>query len=136
MLKYIYVVIGTFMGLCSHAQIGTTRIGERTLVIDSLGISAVGNARTPKCLFPGASCGGGCPIYRFIGTGNWSIAGNWDGNTVPPARLPNCYQIIIDPVGSTECLLDIPGQHILPGANIIVKSGKLFRVPGKLINGL
>jgi len=68
-------------------------------------------------------------IYTFIGSGNWSIAGNWLSNELPPATLTAGYQIIIDPSGTNECVLDVP-QIISTGASITISAGKKFRVPG------
>ncbi|CAN5846326.1 hypothetical protein BH11BAC4_BH11BAC4_12020 [soil metagenome] len=71
-------------------------------------------------------------IYTFTGAGNWDIAANWSNNTIPPAVLPSCSQIVIDPIAGQECLLNVT-QTISPGARIRVIANKKFRIPGNLI---
>ncbi|MEO6489696.1 MAG: proprotein convertase P-domain-containing protein [Ferruginibacter sp.] len=70
--------------------------------------------------------------YTFTGSGNWNIASNWTNNIIPPAVLPSCSEIFIDPPLGQECLLNIT-QTISPGAKITVKTNKLFRIPGNLL---
>ncbi|MGG9971376.1 glycoside hydrolase family 88/105 protein [Ferruginibacter sp. SUN002] len=70
--------------------------------------------------------------YTFIGNGDWSIASNWENNIIPPAVLPKCEAIIIDPVEGGECVLNNE-QHIAIGAKLTVKKGKSFRVIGHLV---
>lgn len=69
--------------------------------------------------------------YRFTGNGNWSTASSWVNDTVPPASLPAGAEIIIDPAGNGECVLDIP-QTIQSGAKITVVANKKFRINGNL----
>jgi hypothetical protein len=71
-------------------------------------------------------------VYTFTGSGNWDVPGNWANNRIPPSTLPACSEIIIDPVGTTECVLTVT-QTIAPGARITVVTGKKFRIPGNLI---
>ncbi len=71
-------------------------------------------------------------VYRFIGNGNWDVAANWSESIIPPAILPTKDQIIIDPIVTGECLLNIT-QTISAGGNITVNTGKKFRVPGNLV---
>ncbi|MFM9909116.1 MAG: hypothetical protein ACKVOW_07205 [Chitinophagaceae bacterium] len=52
---------------------------------------------------------------------------------MPPVVLDGCSQIIIDPLGNNQCLLNIPLQIIPTGMSISVMPGKKFRMPGKLI---
>jgi len=115
-----------------RAQLGVSNIGKSTIGIDSLGFSAIGKAETQSCMLPGP-CGSACAVYTFIGTGNWSIAGNWESNLIPPAVLTGCSQILINPAGTGECLLNIPLQIIPAGTGITVMPGKKFRVPGFLV---
>ena len=72
------------------------------------------------------------PDYTFIGNGNWTDPNNWSTHIIPPAVLPACSQIFIDPVAGGECLLNTV-QTISPGAKITVMSGKKFKIPGNLI---
>lgn len=70
--------------------------------------------------------------YIFNGIGDWNINTNWLNNTIPPDTLPANSEIIINPTGDSECILNIT-QTILPGAKISIKSGKKFRVISHLI---
>lgn len=65
--------------------------------------------------------------YTFIGSGNWDVAANWSNSLVPPAVLPPCGEIIINPVGNDECVLNVT-MTLSPGAKITVAPGKKFRV--------
>lgn len=69
--------------------------------------------------------------YTFIGDGAWDDPTNWQDNIIPPATLPKCQAIIIDPLaGGTANLIDT--QHIAAGARLIIKTGKHLAVSGKL----
>ncbi|MEI9934544.1 MAG: hypothetical protein WDM71_06755 [Ferruginibacter sp.] len=70
-------------------------------------------------------------LYSFTGSGNWSVASNWANNEVPPSPLPSCAQIIINPAGTSDCILDVP-QIISAGSKITVIEGKKFVIPGDL----
>ena len=70
--------------------------------------------------------------YTFTGTGNWNVAANWSNNAIPPAVLPACAQIFIDPPVGQECILNVT-QTISQGAKITVMTNKKFRIPGDLI---
>jgi hypothetical protein len=72
------------------------------------------------------------PIYRFTGTGNWNIPANWENSIVPPKHVLHCAEIIIDPAGNGECILNT-SQVIAPGAKITVVAGKKFRVVGNVL---
>lgn len=71
-------------------------------------------------------------VYRFIGNGLWSDSSNWQNQIIPPSVLPAGDQIIIDPLVSGECLLNIT-QTISTSGSIVVMSGKKFNVPGNVI---
>ena len=132
-MKNIYVVF--VLLLCMHsmlfAQFSSYTIGTTQIGYDSLYSSKIGKATTPACAVPG-SCNGGCAVYTFVGAGNWNIEGNWQSNIIPPVVLKSCTQIIINPAGSNECLLNIPLQIISAGTSLTVMAGKRFRIPGKL----
>jgi ferredoxin len=115
------------------AQIGVSKIGISSIGADSLGIPAIGKAATAKCIAPGP-CINSCPVYIFRGAGEWSIEGNWKDEIMPPVILTGCSQIVIDPVGNNECVLNVPMQTISPGTSITVMPGKRFRIPGQLVN--
>jgi hypothetical protein len=70
--------------------------------------------------------------FIFIGNGNWDEANNWLNNTIPPATLPSCYEIIIDPQVDGECILNVP-QTVSAGGKLTVKAGKKFRILSNLI---
>lgn len=74
---------------------------------------------------------GSTSTYSFIGSGNWSNPSNWSNSIIPPAILPSCEEIVINPSGNTECILDIT-QTISAGAKLTVVTGKKFRIPGNL----
>jgi len=73
-----------------------------------------------------------CTVYSFTGSGNWNVAANWSNNAIPPAILPSCSEIIINPAGSTECILNV-SQTIKPGGKLTVTTGKKLRVVGNLL---
>jgi len=115
-----------------QAQIGTATIGTASIGNDSLFVvTSIGKAKTPICPLPGP-CESGCAIYTFTGSGDWNIEGNWEGGLIPPVTLSGCTQIIINPTGTEECLLNIPIQIIPAGTTITVMTGKKFRIPGRL----
>ncbi len=113
------------------AQIGVATIGNTNIGYDSLYVPAIGKAATPKCPIPGP-CETGCAVYTFIGSGNWNIEGNWETGLMPPIVLSGCTQIVINPAGTEECLLNIPLQIIPQGCSITIMAGKKFRIPGQL----
>ena len=131
-MKKIQLILVIFLlgSIVSQAQLGTTTIGVRVIGNDKLTTTTIGDAATPKCLFPG-TCNGGCPVYTFVGSGNWDIPGNWSENVVPPLILPKCYEIVINPVGG-ECLLNHSLQNLSEGSKLTVMPGKKLRVTGLL----
>ena len=70
--------------------------------------------------------------FTFTGNGNWSTAANWSNGLIPPATLPHGSQIIINPSGTGECVLDVL-QKVSSAASITVQTGKKFRVLGNLV---
>ncbi len=70
--------------------------------------------------------------YIFTGNGNWSDTANWKNNIVPPAALIAGNEILIDPVVSGHCLLDI-NYSMPPGTKLTVNSGKTFLMNGNLV---
>lgn len=65
--------------------------------------------------------------YMFIGSGNWDEPTNWVDNAIPPSPLPANSEIVINPTGTSECILNV-AQTILPGGKITVMAGKKFRI--------
>lgn len=74
---------------------------------------------------------GSVTTYIFTGDGNWSVAANWLNSTPPPLELPPGALIIIDPIPTGECVLDV-NQKILPGSTLQVATGKRFKIPGSI----
>jgi len=70
-------------------------------------------------------------IYTFTGNGNWNVASNWSGNTVPPSPLPANSSIVINHTAGGQCTLNVT-QQISAGASIVVMTGKNLIVPGTL----
>jgi len=70
-------------------------------------------------------------VYTFTGSGNWDNPANWSGNIVPPSIIPANTQIIINPTGSAECILNVP-VTVNNSSSITVASGKKFRILGNL----
>ena len=133
MKKVILFTLSIFLfGKLPLAQIGLINIGSTSIGYDSLFVPTIGKAATPKCPLPGP-CETGCAVYTFIGSGNWNIEGNWEGGIIPPIVLSGCTQIIINPAGTEECLLNIPLQIIPLGGSITIMAGKKFRIPGHLL---
>jgi hypothetical protein len=69
--------------------------------------------------------------YTFTGSGNWNVAANWANNNMPPNPLPAGKEIIVQPAGTGECILNVP-QTISAGATLTVPAGKKLRVLGNL----
>ena len=69
--------------------------------------------------------------YMFTGSGNWDMANNWINSIIPPTLLPAGSEIIINPSGSSHCILNIP-QTIATGSKITVAEGKNFVVQGNV----
>ncbi len=104
---------------------------------DQLMYAEIGKATTSACLFPGGTCSTGCPVYIFTGNGNWDLSANWKDFVMPPTALPFCFEILINPVASGECVLNIPLQFLHPGSKITVAVGKKLRMPSRLeVRGL
>ena len=71
-------------------------------------------------------------VYVFTGNGNWNVVSNWQYNLMPPTVLPAGDMILIDPILTGECLLNV-SQTISLGAKIQIMHGKKFRVPENLL---
>ena len=70
-------------------------------------------------------------VYTFNGNGNWNNPANWLNNIMPPATLASGSEIIIDPVSTGQCILNIP-YIVSQGTKLTVMSGKKFVVQGNL----
>ncbi len=69
--------------------------------------------------------------YTFTGNGNWNVSSNWSNNNIPPLNLPSGSEIVIRPIESGECVLNV-SQTILPGSKITVQNNRQFRIIGDL----
>jgi hypothetical protein len=127
----VLLLAAMLLNLAADAQVGKAVLGKINIGRDSLYSSNIGGSQTPACSFPGG-CNTACPIYTFIGAGNWNIPGNWSANMIPPVVLDGCRQIVINPAGDNECILNIPYQVLSPGTTLTVMSQKKFRVPGSI----
>ena len=63
--------------------------------------------------------------YWFIGNGNWDIPSNWYNGIIPPSVLNSGNEIVIDPVITGSCILNVP-LTILPGSKVRVEKNKKF----------
>ena len=113
-------------------QTGSNAIGTGKIIINNGGLDFFGNP-VPSATAP--SRGVNEPLvsitYTFTGNGNWDVPSNWLNNAVPPAVISGNDQIIIDPIVTGECVLNVT-QTINNGAKITVNAGKKFRIPGEL----
>lgn len=69
--------------------------------------------------------------YTFTGSGNWNLASNWSGNTIPPNPLPANAAIVINHSAGGNCTLNV-AQTISAGSTLTVMTGKNLIVPGTL----
>ncbi len=70
--------------------------------------------------------------YTFNGNGNWNDAANWLNGLMPPSTITGCSEIIIDPLATGECVLNIL-QTVSAGAKITIRNGKSFRIENDLL---
>ena len=94
--------------------------------LDGWGLSI--NTNSTTCTFIATPL---ATTYTFTGTGNWNIASNWSGNTIPPSPLPANSAIVINHTVGGICTLNVT-QQIAAGASLTVLSGKNLIVPGVL----
>lgn len=128
-MKALFILFLLCFSTGGWAQIGKVDIGKSTIGRSDFGPAVIAQAVTVVCALPN-SCGDstGCPIYIFTGEGDWRIPGNWAGGNMPPTELPNCYQIIINPVSNKSVMVNpqtfYTGSklHVMPGKTLIVPS--------------
>jgi hypothetical protein len=70
-------------------------------------------------------------VYSFTGSGNWNNPLNWPGNIVPGPVLGDYVDIVINPTGSGECILNVP-VTVPKSSSITVAPGKRFVIQGNL----
>ena len=85
---------------------------------------------TDKYYFSPSVCGSNF-CYTFIGNGNWDSAANWFNKMIPPPVLPAGNEIVINPVDTGQCYLNVT-QHILSGAKMYINERKILFIPGEL----
>ncbi|WP_416438174.1 hypothetical protein [Phnomibacter sp. MR] len=130
-MKAILSIIFVCISAVTTAQIGTAAIGKSIIGRSDFSPAVIAQAITTVCALPN-SCGDstGCPIYIFTGEGDWRIPGNWAGGNMPPTELPNCYQIIINPVSNKSVMVN--PQTFYTGSKLHVMPGKTLIVPGNV----
>ena len=122
-VKFGNTVAASFIALNDStvtAVVGTGATGKIT-VTTPFGVATSANNFTY----------GGAVVYEFIGSGNWTTASNWTNGLVPPLTLTNAAEVIINPTGTTECVVDVVNQTISAGTKVTVKQGKKIRVVNK-----
>ncbi|MES2431224.1 MAG: BspA family leucine-rich repeat surface protein [Bacteroidota bacterium] len=77
-------------------------------------------------------CAANSNIFVFRGNGNWSNIANWINTGVPLNAIPPGSTILIDPMGTGECIVDIP-VYIPAGVSVTVAPNKKLLVMGNLI---
>lgn len=70
-------------------------------------------------------------VFTFNGSGDYRNPANWVGNLLPPDVLPAGSEIIINPAGNGECLMNKP-QEVKPGGKFTVVAGKKIRLLGAI----
>jgi hypothetical protein len=130
-----YLLIFLFSLGCCHlagAQVGFSKLANFSIAKSQFNPVEIAKSATPACKWPqSCSQNPGCPVYTFIGKGDWRIAGNWEFGIMPPEILPPCFQIFINPAGNENCVLPSP-QYLLPGSSFIVQPGKHIIIPGNV----
>jgi uncharacterized delta-60 repeat protein len=70
-------------------------------------------------------------VYTMINPGNWSNPANWQGGQLPPSTIPAGTEVIVNPSGNGEAVLDI-NVVVQSGGKITIKPGKKFIVVSSL----
>ncbi|MDZ4680661.1 MAG: hypothetical protein SGI94_09490 [Saprospiraceae bacterium] len=63
--------------------------------------------------------------YTLIGSGNWSVSANWDGNGIPPNPLPSGDAVVIN--GSGTAGLDV-SQILNSGSSLTINASKTLHL--------
>ena len=69
--------------------------------------------------------------YTFTGNEDWGNETNWFNNIIPPAAVPKCEAIVINPIAGGRCVLNTE-QHIAAGGRLIIKKDKQLVITGNL----
>ena len=70
-------------------------------------------------------------VYRFVGSGVFADAANWEGGILPPNPLPAGSEIVINPPAGGQCLINAAYQ-VSRGARFSVTEGKKLVITGNL----
>ncbi len=128
--RYIPILC-CLMTVCqnTNAQGNPSPLGSVHLAMAAPGkANEIGKSSLPVCTPQNQTCNTPASLtYIFTGNGVWTDARNWKNNVVPPFILSQNFEIIIDPLGTGECILNIR-QTIAAGAKITIVEGKKFRV--------
>lgn len=73
----------------------------------------------------------GITAYTFTGNGNFSNKNNWQNGKKPLTPLASPKQVLINPAGTGQCILDYPFQ-VNSGASFTISAGKKLLVNGGL----
>jgi hypothetical protein len=69
--------------------------------------------------------------YTFTGNGNFTEAANWQDELVPPYNTIIADEIIINPAGNGECILNVP-LRIRSGGKLTLVTGKKLKINSNL----
>ena len=135
MLSKIIIILSLLITLSveSKAQLGNSSPGNIDLANTSIGKSnAFGQSTLPNCTPMNYACNTpASSTYVFTGNGDWRVPENWLNNLIPPSSLMPDFEIIIDPEGTGEAVLNVR-ETILSGAKLTVLAGKRLRVTGNV----
>lgn len=70
-------------------------------------------------------------IFTMINPGTWNNAANWLNGQIPPSVIPSGTEVIINPGGNGEAILNI-NVTVQQGGKITVKPGKKLNVASNL----
>lgn len=126
------LTLSGLLWLETSGQIGTSTLGKTVVGQGFIQPQWLGRSTLPACNRQ-SNCGQnpGCPIYTFIGKGDWRMPANWENGIMPPEILPSCFSIVIRPLGDAPCILPTP-QFLLPGSSFSVEPGKHIIIPGNV----
>jgi hypothetical protein len=69
--------------------------------------------------------------YTFTGNGNFTEVANWQNGLVPPYLTLISDEIIINPAGNGECILNVP-LRMRAGGKFTLVTGKKLKINGNL----
>jgi len=128
--RFLFFIYVTGLSAIAKAQIGVADLGNAAPGNVVVGSSSIAKSDLPVCTPSSSSCS--VITYVFTGNGNWNIATNWLGNSIPPPLLPGGNFIIIDSEEGGECILNI-AQTIGVGGTLTILPPKRFKVLASLL---